>query len=222
MMSHPARKMGVPGAASTAPALINPWMRGVDVADRTCSMIGCVGRPKARGLCGKHYQSEKVAGRLDSHRGPRRVGPMDRRLLDDRRITESGCWEFTGEVAWNGYGMLSEQGRRRVTHRIAYELWVGPIPEGLQLDHLCRNRACFNPDHLEPVTRQENIRRGVGIPVINAAKTHCPKGHPYNEANTRVTKLNQRKCRECDRERHHRYYHEVVKPRLLQREAMDQ
>ncbi|MFJ2662519.1 HNH endonuclease signature motif containing protein [Arthrobacter koreensis] len=81
-------------------------------------------------------------------------------------------------------------------HRVAYELFSGPIPNGLVLDHLCRNRGCFNPNHLEPVTRAVNNLRGVGFMAAHARKTHCPKGHPYDEKNTQI-KNGARRCRAC-------------------------
>ena len=86
-------------------------------------------------------------------------------------------------------------------HRYAYEELVGPIPEGLQLDHLCRNRSCVNPDHLEPVTCRENLRRGETLNAANLAKTHCPAGHPYAGENLSITAKGFRECIECGRTR---------------------
>lgn len=133
--------------------------------------------------------------------------------LDERIATGPGCWQWTGAINRHGYGQfLFTDGSRRAAHRIVYELIVGPIPEGLQLDHLCRNRGCVNPNHLEPVTNRENTIRGVG-PVLAGArqsvKTHCPAGHAYDEANTRryrnhYTGRPARGCRACDRERYAR------------------
>jgi len=104
-------------------------------------------------------------------------------------------------------------GKNKVAHRISYELLKGDIPEGLDLDHLCRNRGCVNPDHLEPVTRKENLLRGNTIPAKHARKTHCPQGHEYTKGNTFISKSGSRHCRKCRAIRSSRYYYSVTKPR---------
>lgn len=114
----------------------------------------------------------------------------------------NGCCVRTSSLDRHGYGRFSisgSAGRSVGSHRISYRMFVGPIPDGLTIDHLCRNRACVRPDHLEPVTNQENLRRGLGFGAINAAKTHCPKGHPYDTENTRW-ESGKRHCRSCNRE----------------------
>ncbi len=92
-------------------------------------------------------------------------------------------------------------------HIIAYEAWVGPVPNGLVLDHLCRVRSCFNPRHLEPVTEAENIRRGVGATAANSRKEHCKRGHPFSIANTffcdEASGNRGRQCRQCRRDLEH-------------------
>jgi hypothetical protein len=116
----------------------------------------------------------------------------------------SGCWEWTGTRMVYGHGRTWYRGKRRLAHRAVYELLVGPVPDGLVLDHLCRNPPCVNPAHVEPVTDRENILRGVGPPAQNARKTHCHNGHPFDEANT-ITRPDGRECRECQREASRRY-----------------
>lgn len=113
-----------------------------------------------------------------------------------------GCWEWTGGKTPEGYGMLVPQsGKNNVgAHRFAYELLVGPIPEGLHLDHLCKNTSCVWPNHLEPVTVRENTLRGDGPSAVNAAKTHCVHGHPLDESNTYIYG-SSRYCKTCRRQR---------------------
>lgn len=114
------------------------------------------------------------------------------------------CWPWCGPLG-NGYGLFVAKpfyANTQRAHRVAYELMVGPIPEGLHIDHLCRNRGCVNPAHMEPVTCAENVLRGVGFGAINRAKTHCPQGHAYDAANTYINKNGRRQCRACSRDRH--------------------
>lgn len=110
------------------------------------------------------------------------------------------CWLWTGAKGARGYGNFKPIGRRTVVvHRYAYEQFVGPIPEGLTIDHLCRVRNCVNPAHLEAVTSRENILRGESVSAQAARRTHCPRGHAYDAENTYRTKLGHRSCRACHR-----------------------
>lgn len=109
----------------------------------------------------------------------------------------NGCWVWRGSRAHNGYGTINWRYRPQVIHRLVWELTVDPIPKGMTLDHLCRNRACCNPDHLEAVTNRENILRGTGFAAQNARKTHCPYGHPYAGDNLMFQKAGSRLCRTC-------------------------
>jgi hypothetical protein len=121
-----------------------------------------------------------------------------------------GCWLWTAgtttRVPGHGYGRYLNEGKEVLAHRFAYEVAHGPIPDGLVLDHLCRVGLCVRPDHLEPVTIAENTRRGdVGRlnKLRNAAITHCPQGHPYDEQNTYSGRNRlSRQCRACSRQRH--------------------
>lgn len=113
----------------------------------------------------------------------------------------TGCWNWTRHLYGYGYGHIYADGRSQMAHRVVYELFVGPIPDGLQLDHLCRNTACVNPAHLEPVTCRENILRGTGLPARRAVATHCIHGHAFDTANTYYRKTDGvRACRTCLRE----------------------
>lgn len=106
----------------------------------------------------------------------------------------TGCWLWTGgHNVRHGYAVISMDRRPMHAHRVAYQIYKGSIPDGLQIDHLCRNRGCVNPDHLEAVTQAENIRRGM---PYREKPTHCPKGHAYDEQNLAIWsgRINCRKC----------------------------
>jgi hypothetical protein len=133
--------------------------------------------------------------------GAKRIGrppkPAIDRLMKLVTVSPSGCWEYAKSRGGTSYRQvnLEENGKRvlRYAHRVAYEALVGPIPQGLQLDHLCRNRMCVNPEHLEPVTARENLRR------VFALITECPSGHPYDEINMGIQPDGRRYCRLCKR-----------------------
>jgi len=126
---------------------------------------------------------------------PPKNRPAIERFTEKTVNRANGCIEWVAAKSPTGYGSFKPvcgELRMQLAHRWSYEYFVGPIPDGLVIDHLCRNRSCVNPDHLEPVTQQTNIRRGRGNPT----KTHCPHGHPYSGDNLRIYK-GARFCRTC-------------------------
>jgi hypothetical protein len=129
------------------------------------------------------------------------------------RPDASGCWLWAGYVSRDGYGTVSAGKRMHKAHRMSYEAFVGPIPEGLDIDHLCRVRNCVNPEHLEPVTRQVNCLRGDTVAAKHAATTHCPQGHEYTPENTYSSKRGERDCRACRRVRNREWARKKVRER---------
>lgn len=142
------------------------------------------------------------------------LGQFEYDALASRRLDaaispepNSGCWLWAGAVGDHGYGTFSTRDATRprgsrtlLAHRVVYEREIGPIPAGLELDHLCRMRGCVNPSHLEPVTHRENGLRGNGVGAIHAKQSHCVNGHEFTEENTyRRPDTNGRCCRECTR-----------------------
>jgi hypothetical protein len=131
---------------------------------------------------------------------------MDR-IASRSRLTPEGCWEWQGSKTPKGYGRIRVGEKLHYVHRIAYEVHVTEIPAGTQLDHLCRNRACVNPSHLEPVTNRVNTIRGDAGRLLgarNSEKSHCPQGHPYDGDNLRIGPHGWRYCRACRREQSRR------------------
>lgn len=172
---------------------------------KSCSIADCERPVKARGWCRLHYDRWLRKGSPDP-----RPSPLERFQANYRVNPLTGCWEWSGGRDTHGYSQWGLDRRSAGAHRWAYEHFVGPIPDGLVIDHLCRNRACVNPAHLEPVSNVENIRRGVSPPALNARKTHCGNGHEFTPENTRVNRSGDRACRACGREASRRYRERVA------------
>lgn len=166
---------------------------------RACSVEGCERQSEALGYCFAHYYRFKRWG------DPRPDLPIKaaRTVLDRfwaEVVVAHGCLEWRGQRNSAGYGRILVNGKRVFVHRLAYEMFVGKIPPGFEVDHLCRNRLCVRPDHLEAVTSAQNTLRSGNPAAINARKTHCPQGHLLDGDNLRRTPRGSRRCRACDRE----------------------
>ena len=118
---------------------------------------------------------------------------------------DTDCWNWTRFLLKSGYATVCVDGKKQCAHRLFYEFWVGKIPTRLVIDHLCRNRKCCNPDHLQPVPQEVNLERGIQRPLatwhVNIGKTKCNYGHRLDDANTYVTKNGYRQCRQCNTRR---------------------
>lgn len=139
-------------------------------------------------------------------RSPRR-STLYSRLSSEQRwwfnttiIDEEQCWIWKGRPTGSGYGSLRVDGKSVPAHRFGYTMLVGPIPKGLQIDHLCRNRMCVNPLHLEPVTSKENTHRGMGPAGIAFRMKNCKNGHPLVDDNLYINPTTgKRRCRKCNK-----------------------
>lgn len=191
------------------------------MAERTCSVDGCERPLLARGMCVAHYGRWKKGTDLSRPIEPRGK-TLDDKLWSRFDKVPSGCWLWQGSLRC-GYGQFRWEGKLYSVHRFVYECLVGPIPDGMKLDHECHNRdlsckagkqcihrRCANPAHLSVVTHAENCRSSgrCGQPTHDAqrAKTHCPQGHPYAGDNLYVVpKTGSRHCRTCMTESSRRY-----------------
>ena len=178
----------------------------------------CNAKEHARGLCGTHYDRWRRWG--DPFFAE--VAGVQRRDLGERfweKVNKNGpipvyaphlgrCWIWTAAMR-SGYGLIAiSRTEKRSAHRVAYELSVGPIPDGMTIDHLCRVTQCVRARHLELVSPGENTRRGFSPPANNARKTHCKRGHEFTPENTKIVNWHgeHRHCRACQRIREERRY----------------
>ena len=180
----------------------------------TCSVDGCENDRYAKGLCRKHYARFHRYGTTEKHR----LSPLDRFYkysiedISTPKTKGNHCWVWTSTITPQGYGRFSVNGKQTLAHRFSYETFVGVIPIGKELDHLCRNQACVNPDHLEAVTHSINLKRGdIEAMSHQKIKTHCPQGHPYREENTYIDKNGYRSCRQCHNDREKVKYQRSLK-----------
>lgn len=134
------------------------------------------------------------------------IATLPKRIRDRISYSEHGCWLWTGCCLSNGYGQTRVHSKKLPAHRAIYLLLVGPIPDGLQIDHLCRTRLCVRPSHLEAVTPRENtLRSPIAPAAINASKVLCIRGHPLVEVHQPSQPI-KRICRQCNRESAKRKY----------------
>lgn len=176
-----------------------------------CTRDDCHEPHRSNGLCAIHYERKWRTGSTELTKPPvnpwshfrKNVDPLDR-LMARVDMVESGCWEWLGSLNPGGYGQMYLYGKTIGAHRASFILHRGEIPKGLDLDHLCRNRKCVNPDHLDPVTRSENLRRG-DTGKWSRAKTRCDQGHAYDDENTYIDPRGYRGCRICRSEANTRH-----------------
>jgi hypothetical protein len=136
---------------------------------------------------------------------PRLKLSLQDRIRERSVISDFGCWEWSLRRDRDGYGQTKVHGLSKQAHRASYEAFIGIIPNGLTIDHLCRNPSCVNPAHLEAVTNKENILRSNGITAIEARLTHCRSGHEFNDKNTYIAPNGARHCRACNSVRTSKY-----------------
>lgn len=174
-------------------------MHAVSWAGATCTVDGCEKAVKATGLCLAHYKRKAKYG---SPTGRPHKPTAAESFAAKITPGDGGCWQWIGTMHAAGYGVFRHDGQQWLAHRWSFEHHIAPVPDELVIDHLCRNRACVNPWHMEPVTNEENLRRGLGYSLQNGMRSCCVNGHEYTPENTYTdpTKGTVR-CRTCARDR---------------------
>lgn len=177
----------------------NRWLKSGATADpiklvvARCTVAKCPGSVVGWGYCATHYANWRHTG--DPLAAP--VAWRTRFFMKVDRRSDDECWPWLGAInATTGYGYFNQEGQTRLAHGVAYEIGIGPVPDGLQLDHQCRNRPCVNWHHLMPVTAHENILRSNGASAQYARRTHCSHGHPFTPENTHWA-ADGRRCLTC-------------------------
>lgn len=168
---------------------------------RECSIDGCdrSTRGGARGWCKLHYYRWNRNGDPLATKRPELDLSIDERFWSRLMESESGCWEWQEYVDEKGYGRFWDGARTIRAHQYAFAALVGDVPDGLELDHLCKNRRCANPYHLDPVTHEVNMARSDNIMLAFSDQTHCLRGHEFTTDNTYVKADGGRQCRDCSR-----------------------
>jgi hypothetical protein len=182
------------------------------MVNKICGVIECdllVSPKSAKGLCVKHYRRLKLYGDPNIVKVVYFSDELDK-LLDAVVFPEDyvdGCWGWRKKKAKFGYGKHYWKGKYTSAHRALYKLLVDDNISGFDVDHLCRNPECTNPNHMEVVTSRENTLRGISPPALNILKTECLNGHQYTPENTKWNKKGGRSCRECGRVKWRAYYY---------------
>lgn len=163
-----------------------------------CSVDGCNTPVRSIGYCNAHYKRQL---RWGDPLGGRRARTFAE-SFEIHVVRGDGCWEWNGSKYITGYTKITSGRKQALGHRWAFEHYRGPIPDGMVIDHLCRNRGCVNPDHMEVVTNEENLRRGAGYAIQNGMRSACINGHEYTPENTYVEPNGVKiRCRACAAER---------------------